>query len=90
MNLTCKIAVAAAAILIVAVVGYNLLPGFVDGRRRAGRDAKPSATPIATPAPTPAPSGNPGGRRRRRGRSHSGRRAHAAGLLRHSPVAGAG
>ena len=35
VNAYAKLAVAAAAVLIVAVVGYNLLPGPVDRRRRA-------------------------------------------------------
>jgi hypothetical protein len=45
-----KIAVAAAAVLIVAIVGYNLLPGGSTGV--GGPGPTPTATPTATPSPT--------------------------------------
>ena len=51
MNAYMKIAVAAAAVLIVAVVGYNLLPGIGSERRRARTDIEPDR---ATPDPDPA------------------------------------
>ncbi len=44
-----KLAVAAAAVLIVAVVGYNLLPGSSTGVGGPGATPSPSATPTATP-----------------------------------------
>jgi hypothetical protein len=51
MNTNVKIAAALAAVLVVAVLGYNLLPG---GSTRVGGPApSPSATPTATPTSTP-------------------------------------
>lgn len=55
MNAYAKIAVAAAAILIVALVGYNLLPGSSTGV--GGPAPSPSALPTATPTSTPAATG---------------------------------
>jgi hypothetical protein len=52
VNAYAKIAVAAAAILIVAVVGYNLFPGSSTG---VGGPA-PSASPTQAPSPTPSTS----------------------------------
>ena len=49
-----KLAVAAAAVLVVAVVGYNLLPGQTP---RVGGNPTPS--PIATEQPSPAASPTP-------------------------------
>ena len=59
MNPYAKIAVAAAAVLIVAVVGYNLLPGSSTGV--GGPAPSPSAVPTATPTGTPSPTGAFGG-----------------------------
>jgi hypothetical protein len=50
-----KIAVAAAAVLIVAIVGYNLLPG---GSAGVGGPA-PTVNPTATPVPTVTPTATP-------------------------------
>ncbi len=63
-------------------------PGCVDRRRRAGRDAEPVRDADCHAFAHARADGNPGGRRD--ASSHSGRRDHAAGHLRHSPVAGAG
>jgi len=62
MNAYMKIAVAAAAVLIVAVLGYNLLPGGSTGV--GGQGPSPTASPTAAPttptaAPTTAPSAVP-------------------------------
>jgi hypothetical protein len=51
LNAYTKIAVAAAAVLIVAVVGYSLLPGSSTGV--GGPAPSPSATPTAAPTSTP-------------------------------------
>jgi hypothetical protein len=51
VNAYMKIAVAAAAVLIVAVVGYNLLP--------AGSTGTGGPAPSATPTPTAAPTATP-------------------------------
>jgi hypothetical protein len=49
-----KLAIAAAALVVVAIVGINLLPG------RAGVGvALPSPTPAASPTPIPSPSPSP-------------------------------
>jgi len=45
-----RIALAAAAVLAVAVVGYNLIPGS------GGPGTLPSPTPSATPIPSPSPT----------------------------------
>jgi hypothetical protein len=58
MNTNVKIAAAMAAVLIVAVVGYNLLPGSPAGFGGPG----PTASPSATPSPTPTPPALPDGR----------------------------
>ncbi len=53
MNTYAKLALAAAAVLVVAVIGINLLPG---GRGGVGGSPAASPTPIlptASPAPTP-------------------------------------
>jgi hypothetical protein len=57
MNTNVKIAAALATLLVVAVVGYNLLPGTSTGV--GGPAATPSPTPSATATPTPPylPSG---------------------------------
>ena len=49
MNAYVKFAVAAAAVLIVAIVGYNLLPASSTGVGGPGATARPSATPTASP-----------------------------------------
>jgi hypothetical protein len=53
VNAYMKIAVAAAAVLIVAFVGYNLLP--------AGSTGTGGPTPTASPTPTATPTGAFGG-----------------------------
>jgi len=55
MNTNFKSAAAIAAVLIVAVVGYNLLP---TGSTGTGGPA-PTPTPTASPTPTAAPTGTP-------------------------------
>jgi hypothetical protein len=54
MNTYAKFAIAAAAVLVVAVVGYNLLPGT------GGFGGKPTASPPPTVAPSPSPAATPG------------------------------
>ena len=56
MNTTYKLAAAVAAIAIIGVIGYNLLPGRSTGVGGPGPSASPSAAPIATPSRTPAPT----------------------------------
>ena len=55
MNTYAKLAIAAAAVLVVAVVGFNLLPAS------GGVGGAPAATPLPTlaPTPTPAPTATP-------------------------------
>ena len=57
MNTQLKLLIAAAAVVVVAVVGYQLLPrtGFVGGQPTT---APPTPTPVATPAPQ-APTAGP-------------------------------
>jgi hypothetical protein len=59
VNAYAKFAVAAAAVLIVAVVGYNLLPGRSTGVGGPGPSASLSPTPAATPTASPTPSATP-------------------------------
>ena len=47
MNTLAKTAIAAAAVLVVAILGYNLLPGNQVG-------GQPTPTPIVTPTPSPS------------------------------------
>ena len=54
MNIYAKLAVAAAAVLLVAIVGYNLMPA---GSTTGG--PKPTPTAIPTSAPTIAPTTPP-------------------------------
>ncbi len=90
MNTFAKAFVATAAVVAVAVGGINLLPGS-----QTGAGGPPPSTSPSTPPPSPSPfaesdpgaDGKPGGRSD--AGSHPGRRDHAAGHLRHSPVAGA-
>ena len=57
MNAYAKLAIAAAAVLVVAVVGINLLPG---GGGFGGPAATPTPSLAPTPSPTVTPSGSPG------------------------------
>jgi hypothetical protein len=50
MNNVTRVAVAAAAVLVVAVVGYNFLP-----RTGVGGYSPPAPTPTPSPTPTPIP-----------------------------------
>jgi hypothetical protein len=51
-----RIAIAAAAVVVAAVVGYNLLPGHGG---IGGPNTSPSPTPVVSPtAPAPIPSGS--------------------------------
>lgn len=58
VNAYAKIAVAAAAVLIVAVVGYNILPGSSTSEGGPAATPSPSATPspVASASPSAAPS----------------------------------
>jgi hypothetical protein len=56
VNAYAKLAVAAAAVLIVAVIGYNLLPGRSTGVGGPAPTASPTAAPTATPSTGPSPS----------------------------------
>ncbi len=55
MNATLKIVTAAAAVVVVGVIGLNLLPGSA----QPGVGAAPTAAPTATAAPSLAPSASP-------------------------------
>ena len=57
MNATYKLVAAAAALVIVAVVGYNLLPrqGGVGGQATPPPTAAPTAAPITAPPSSPTP-----------------------------------
>ena len=55
MNTSLKAAAALAAVILVAVVGYSLLPGGSTGV--GGPPSSPSASPTATPTSTPIASG---------------------------------
>ena len=54
MKTPIKIVLAAAAVVVVALIGINLIP-------RSGGVGGPSSTPAATPTPTPAPTLPPSG-----------------------------
>jgi hypothetical protein len=54
MNTFAKFAMAAAAVLVVALVGYNLLPG--DSPRGGTVSASPSPTVGVSPSPSPSPT----------------------------------
>jgi hypothetical protein len=56
MNGYAKLVAAVAAVLVVGVVGFNLLPA-AGGAGGAG--ATPSASPSSTPTPTPSPTPSP-------------------------------
>lgn len=51
MNTLAKTAIAAAAVLVVAILGYNLLPGSDVG----GPAPTPTPIPTASPVPSPTP-----------------------------------
>jgi hypothetical protein len=55
MNFVAKLATAAAAVVVVAIVGYNLLPASsgVGGGPAVSPSASPSPTSRPTPSPTP-------------------------------------
>ena len=61
LNAYTKIAVAAAAVLIVAVAGYNLLPGRSTGVGVPAPSPSPTATPTASTSPiaSASPSASP-------------------------------
>ena len=56
MNTYAKLVVAAAAVIVVALVGYNLVPGRGGV---GGQAAPPTPIPTATPTPTPTPRPSP-------------------------------
>jgi hypothetical protein len=53
MNTYTRIAVAAAAVVAIAIIGYNLLP------RSSGVGGEPTAGPTASPVPTATPASTP-------------------------------
>jgi hypothetical protein len=55
MNAYAKLAMAAAAVVVVAIIGYNLLPGASG----VGVAPPPSPAPSVSPSPTVAPSPSP-------------------------------
>ena len=59
MNTSIRIAVAAAAVVVLALIGVNLMPraGGVGGVGGPAATPAPTATPTPTPAPTLPPSG---------------------------------
>lgn len=59
MNTYVKLAIAAAAVVVVAVIGFNLLPA--DNRQTGSPSPTPAAspTPATTPTPTVAPTPRP-------------------------------
>ena len=62
VNAYSKIAVAAAAVLIVAVVGYNLLPGRSTGVGGPAPSPSPTVVPAGSPSASPAARILPEGR----------------------------
>jgi hypothetical protein len=54
MTMTFKLATTAAAVVIIAIIGYNLLPGSSTG---AGTESSPTPTPDPTPTPALLPAG---------------------------------
>jgi hypothetical protein len=60
MNAVAKIAVAAAAVVVVGVVGINLLPASGGVGGGAAVTASPTPSPSPTPQPTPSPGASPG------------------------------
>ncbi|MFL5682998.1 MAG: hypothetical protein ACJ77O_07645 [Chloroflexota bacterium] len=59
MNTTYKIAAAIAAIAILGLIGWNLLPGGSTGVGGPAPTAVPAATPTASPSAAPSPSASP-------------------------------
>ena len=59
MNPLAKVGAAIAAVVLVALVGYNLLPGPSTGVGGPAATPTPSVTPSATLTPSPTPSGTP-------------------------------
>jgi hypothetical protein len=59
VNTYAKIAVAAAAVLVVAVAGYNLLPTGSTGVGGPAPSASPTVIPAASPSASPAASVEP-------------------------------
>jgi hypothetical protein len=55
LNTYAKVAIALAAVVVVAVVGYNLLPRY-GGVGGVPTTPPPTATPVPTPAPLPSGS----------------------------------
>lgn len=58
MNAFAKFAVAAAAVVVIAVAGYNLLPasGGVGGGTNVSPSPSLAPSPTATPSPSPSPA----------------------------------
>jgi hypothetical protein len=63
LNTPIRIAVAAAAVVVLALIGVNLVPrtGGVGGVGGPHSTPVPTATPAPTPSPTPAPTLPPSG-----------------------------
>jgi hypothetical protein len=59
VNTYAKVAIALAAVVVVAVAGYNLLPRY-GGVGGIPTSPPPTATPVPTPAPVPSGSIAPG------------------------------
>jgi hypothetical protein len=62
MNVYAKFAIAAAAVLVIAVAGLNLLPrsgGIVGSGPAVTPSPSPTPSPIASPSPAPALNGSP-------------------------------
>jgi hypothetical protein len=78
MNTPFKLAIAAAAVVVVAIVGINLMPG---NATVGGPGPTPSLSPSLSPPPSPSPSPSPA-------RIPDGRLA--AGTYTTQPFAGAG
>jgi hypothetical protein len=57
MNTSLKAAAALAAVILVAIIGYNLLPGSTSSVGGPAATANPTTTPTATPTGTPAATG---------------------------------
>ena len=60
MNPLAKAGAAIAAVVLIAVVGYNLLPGTSNGVGAPGPSASPTVTPSPTTSPTPTASASQG------------------------------
>ena len=64
MNSYAKLAIAAAAVLVVAVVGINLGPGLNTISSEASPTSSPLASPTASPSVAPSQAGGPAAARR--------------------------